>query len=249
MQTVVDDLLVNYEILGNKNKNTLLILHGWGRSLEDWKFVANRLSDNYRVILLDLPGFGQSLAPTNKLMDVYFYATFVEAFLKKLGVGKFYLAGHSFGGKVSIVIASSNPNVQRLFLIDSSGVEVKTTKTLIIIRIAKLFKKITHIVPIFPSPMKKSVKNFLSSKDYKQAGELQDTLTKVINQDVTKEAGKIKAKSVIIWGENDKEVPVTAARKLSITIPNSVIRIIWGAGHHPHLEAQDKFIKTLMEYL
>ena len=64
MQIAVGDILVNYEILGNKNKIPLLILHGWGRGSDSYVEVMEKLSNQgYQTVVPDLPGFGKSAPP------------------------------------------------------------------------------------------------------------------------------------------------------------------------------------------
>jgi len=63
MQAVINDILTEYNILGLKNNEDIIIIHGWGQSSRDWEYVAQTLSDKYRVVVLDLPGFGGSSLP------------------------------------------------------------------------------------------------------------------------------------------------------------------------------------------
>src|SRR5260370_37036210 len=94
MQIVVDGILTHYETLGDI-KPALVILHGWKRSLNEWLPVAKQLTDRFTIVLLDLPGFGQTPRP-NAAFSIYDYATFVEHFLEKHELKKITLLGHSF---------------------------------------------------------------------------------------------------------------------------------------------------------
>ena len=243
MQKVVDDIIANYEIIGENNKNTILILHGWRRNLNDWTNVGKALSNKYRVILLDLPGHGSTLS-ASRPFDTLEYANFVNKFLEKIGVNKAILIGHSLGGKIALVISSESKKVNKLIVVAASGLADKPVSTLIKISLAKILKKlplpqtiITHFVLI------------LASRDYKTAGDLLPSFKKIVNEKVDDYARRITIPTLIIWGENDKEVPISSAKKFRELIKNSHIRVVWGAGHHPHLEKPDKFLALLNEYL
>ena len=80
MQKVIGGQLLNYEALGTSKKN-LIILHGWGGSLQEWLPVAKRLEISYKVWLLDFPGFGGSPKPSTD-WSIYDYANLVADFIK-----------------------------------------------------------------------------------------------------------------------------------------------------------------------
>lgn len=245
MQIISDNILTNYTILGGKNKKNILFLHGWGRNFKDWLNIAQNLSKKYKVILLDLPGFGGTKIPPENTFDTYDYANFVSSFIKKIRLTKTTLIGHSFGGKISIVLAAKYPEFfEKLILVSASGVEEKTLYVKLRNRLFKSLK----LLP-FPQKIKSTISNILGSRDYKSVGIMRNSFIKIINQDVSKEAKKIKTPTLIIWGEKDKEVPVKWGKKLNQLIKKSYLRIIWGAGHFPQIEKTEKFESVLHEYL
>ena len=245
MQIVVNGLLANYEIINPSGKRSILILHGWGRNLIEWVSMAKLLPSEYRVILLDLPGFGNSSRPVNSDFDLLDYVSFVEEFLRKKGIKDTNLLGHSFGGKIAIVLASRSKIITNLFLISSSGISKPGTKVRAIAYLAKKIKRLIH--PFFPLP--KEAIYILGSKDYKKAGPLAKIFKNVVSTNVSDYAKNISKKTIIIWGENDPEVPVSSAKTLGKLIPDSRIRIVWGAKHNPHLEYPEKLASILRDYL
>lgn len=90
---------INYEILGQGND--ILLLHGWGASIESYRPVINTLSKNFRVIALDFPGFGNS-DPLKKAWCLSDFSEMVKQFLQKLNIEKPIIIGHSHGGRVII---------------------------------------------------------------------------------------------------------------------------------------------------
>src|SRR5579862_7722800 len=151
MQIVVDGLLTNYERLGNKAQK-LLILPGWMHSVDEWIPIGKQLSDKYEVILLDLPGFGKTQRP-EITYSIYAYADFVEHFLDKLEIKQTTLMGHSFGGRLGIILASKTTKVSNLILVDSPAVEKKNNATKLLITINKLL--ILPVKLFFPKKIEK----------------------------------------------------------------------------------------------
>jgi pimeloyl-ACP methyl ester carboxylesterase len=147
--------------------------------------------------------------------------------------------GHSFGGKTGVIVASKIP-LKKLILVDASGVESKTMLTQIKISFAKIFK-------LFP--FRNIILEKIASTDYKEAGELLPSFKKIVRQDVLEDAKKVSIPTVIIWGDKDTEVPVNASKIFRSLIKNSLIRIVWGSNHHPHIEKPEKFISLLNEIL
>ena len=107
---------------------TVLLLHGWGGSNVSMLGLMNKMQDNYRVIALDLWGFGKSQTP-NKETTIYDYAVWVVEFLDMLDITKAHIVGHSFGGRIGVILGSMFPEkVKTLTLIDSAGLATKKSK-------------------------------------------------------------------------------------------------------------------------
>ena len=234
MQKAIDGLLINYEIIGRRKK-PLLILHGWGNSLREWIPTARQLSSKYKVILVDLPGFGGSTKPDDS-WGIYEYGDFVEKLLLSLKVRRLILIGHSFGGRVGVLLAARKKLIEKLVLINAAGMETRSWKGNLTLLLAPLFRDLPQWI-----------KNWFGSVDYKNAGGLRQILVRIVNQDLTSEMTKINCPALIIWGEKDLVLPVSQAKKMKSLIKNSVLRIVWGAGHWPHLSKTREFVDVLEE--
>lgn len=107
-----------------KGDETIIMIHGLGSYLPAWKKNISELSKYYRVIAIDLPGYGKSSKlPHSGLMS--FYAGVIADFIQKLELGPVNLAGHSMGGQISMVLTLEKPElVKRLILVDPAGFEV-----------------------------------------------------------------------------------------------------------------------------
>ncbi len=214
----------------------IVFLHGWGCSKEIFEDLASRYSDKYRVITIDLPGFGESEEP-KKNVDSGFYVNVLQDLLSSINVSKPILVGHSFGGKISMLYASLY-DVSKLILIDSSGIKPNRGITYYIrISVYKALKKL-------------GIKLNLGSSDYKNASYImKGILSKVVNEDIQDEIEKITCETLIIWGENDTTTPIEDAYKLEELISDSAVVKIPNSYHYPFIENKEYFNIVLDSYL
>lgn len=124
-----------------------LILHGWGGNGDRWLSAMNLLKNNFQVMAIDLPGFGKSEAPQSTwgLDD---YAEFITNVADTLNWEKFYLLGHSFGGRIAIKLAIKRPQkIEKLILVGAAGLKHKfNLKTIFGKTLLFIYKKF----PLFP---------------------------------------------------------------------------------------------------
>ena len=236
--------MTNYQTFGEK-KEVLLILPGWGRSMAEWLPVAKSLSDKYKVIVLDLPGFGATALPKENA-GVFEYAEFVSRFLAKLRIGKCIILGHSFGGRPAIILASQGKLVEKLVLVDSGGVEGKSWYAMTMRILRLLF---SPVLAVLPSLARNRISSLVGSEDYKNSGQMRKIFVRIVNQDLRHLLPKIDVPTFIIWGDKDQVLPVSQAKIFKNGINDSKIRIVWGAGHDPHLQKPEQFIAILKDIL
>jgi pimeloyl-ACP methyl ester carboxylesterase len=207
--------------------------------------VAEQLSSKYKVVLLDLPGFGSSTQST-EVFDIQKYSEFIDEFINKLSLNHIILIGHSFGGKLSIKITSENSKIDKLFLISPSGIE---NKSLIVLIKTIIFKVLKVLLFWIPEHYKEKYILIFGSRDYVNAGTMRKTLKKIVNEKVTQFAININTPTIIIWGEKDTELNIKNAKLLKSLITNSTLRILWGVDHSPNISATERLSELLLEYL
>src|SRR3989304_5139739 len=173
--------------------------------------------------------------------DTYDYARIVEDFINKILPNKTTLIGHSFGGKIATVVASESKKIEKLILVNASGIDEKNRLTQLQIFFYKRIKIFLRLLP-------KRVFDKIHNRIYKQAGSQVESFKRIVVQDVNHEAQKIKVQTIIVWGDLDKEVTTYQAKRFRELISGSILRIVWGTGHHPHLEKPDKFYAVMDEY-
>jgi pimeloyl-ACP methyl ester carboxylesterase len=242
MQLVVDNILTNYEIIGEKNKKPLLILHGWQRSADEWIPAAKQLSEFYQVIILDLPGFGKTTKP-NSDFSIYEYATFVEHFLDKLELKKTILLGHSVGARIGIILGAKTERIEKLILVSPAGIERRKIFDKLKIGFFKLGKF------LLPSIAVDKLKANIGSDDYRLAGEMRGIFLKIINEDLSSLLPRIHTKTLIIWGSKDNVIPLWKIKQMKKEIPNVRLKVLWETGHFPHFERSKDFIEIIKENL
>ena len=105
---LVSDMELFYYVLGDKNKPTLIFLHGILAFTEIYKSFLKSLSDHFYIVGVDLPGHGRSSLPQNNY-DIYNMGEDVIKLTKKLNLNPFYLVGHSMGGLITLSICEKYP--------------------------------------------------------------------------------------------------------------------------------------------
>ncbi|NMC68348.1 MAG: alpha/beta hydrolase [Spirochaetales bacterium] len=245
-----------YYIRKGKGKKVLL-LHGWQSNSNSFKIVFEYLIKNFDVIAIDFPGFGNSPNPPLD-WGIYEYANIVYNFIKYHNFYPCSLIGHSFGGRVALILGSNFPEIiDKIILVDSAGIKPKRKiKYYYKIYRYKILKYFTKFYCKFFNKDFESlilrVKQKLKIKgslDYENSKELKNIFIKVVNQDLSKEAKKITKPTLIVWGENDKETPLYMAKKLNKYIKDSGIVLLENAGHYSFLEQFNKFISAVNYFL
>lgn len=208
-------------------EKSLIFLAGWNQSKKSFLGLVPFLFKNYKIYLLDLPGFGE--APFSpKLKDSFAYANYLYAWLKRKKISKPVLIGHSFGGKVAALVAGIKPQILKgLVLISPSGIpHPKFYYPLL-----PFLKKIPFISWLKP---------LFLSRDYQEAGNLLPLFKKIVKEDIRENLTKIEIPTLIIWGENDDELPLKDAYQMRSLIKNSFLKIIKNSGHFPFIDNPKK---------
>jgi len=249
---LINGLKINYKIAGQGP--AILILHGWGGSSDSWIQVQEILArEGFKIIVPDFPGFGKSKTPFEP-WGVKEYGNFVLNLTKILELQNFSLLGHSFGGRVAIKFSILYPEkIKSLILCDSAGIKQKWgLGEKLIFQISKIGNAIFTPTPLrrFKDKAKNLFYIFLRHRDYAKAdGTMRETIKKILTEDLLKDLPQIKIRTLIIWGESDKLVPVKYAHIFKEKIENSELKILPKIGHSPHLEVPEKLAKIIIQFL
>jgi len=232
---------INYVDYG-EGTNTLVFLHGWGQNIAMMKPIADPFCKEYRIIILDLPGFGESTEP-DSVWSLYDYVEMLHTFLEELKVTDPILLGHSFGGKISLLYGTKY-SVKKIVTFGSPykrEVQKISMKT----KVLKGLKK----VPVV-NKLEGFAKKHIGSTDYKNASPLmRAVLVNHVNLDISNQLNKIKAPTLLIWGTLDKEVPLEQAYELEKLISDAGVVEFPNCTHYAYLENLAGTINVLRNFL
>ncbi len=230
----------------------VVLLHGWGASSQSLAPLGGALADSHRVLAVDLPGFGWSRPPSSA-WGTSEYADHIARLMQQSGIDRAALVGHSFGGRIAIALAAGQPGrVSRLVLVASAGLRSRRgVGTSLRVATAKLAKRFFGL-PVWGRAGQRviaKVSGRLGSRDYRAAGHMRPTLVKVVNEDLTPVLAGIQAPTLILWGDQDREVPRSDMEIMAARIPRARLMVFAGAGHFPFLDAPEEFCGTVKEFL
>ena len=242
MQINIKNVNINYVRYGKEDAKTIVYLHGWGQNIAMMKPVADPFTDEYNVLIVDLPGYGDSEDPLYAWTVNDYVECFKEMF-EKLNIDKPILIGHSFGGKISLLYASKY-EVEKLVLF-GSPFKQEVTKVSLKLKILKGLKK----VPVV-NKLEGFAKKHIGSDDYKKASPLmREILVSTVNLDITEDVKKIKCPTLIVWGTNDEAVPVERAYELEKLIDDAGVIVYEGCTHYAYLERLNQTVNVLWNFL
>lgn len=241
---------LHYKILG-EGGGWVVMLHGWGGDHTHWLAVAEPLSRYCQVMLLDLPGFGQSPEPPSPWGTVD-YATEVARLLSSEACSPAILIGHSFGGRIALRLAVDYPHlVTSLILIGATGVKRKRKfKTRVKILLAKGLKLVGDGLGGGVQSLCEQVRERLGSPDWRNATPVMRAIaSRIINEDMTPLLPRVSSPTLLIWGQDDKETPLEMGKRLQQAIPNSTLVVIPQAGHFPHWEKRGEVLSHIWKFI
>lgn len=251
MEISINNKLLNYvdEGIGN---DTVILLHGWGANIATMLPISNLIKDRYRVVLLDLPGFGDSEKP-DTVYNSFDYANIVIKFMDKLEIKKATFIGHSFGGKISSIIASKHPElVDKMVLIDSAGLIPKRSLDYYIEVYRYKIGKWIYTNINFKNKEEKleEFRSKYGSDDYKETtGIMRKILVTVVNENIQPLLKDIKAETLLIWGENDDATPLYMGKIFEKEIPGSGLVVLKNSGHFSYIDDYTTFSAVINSFL
>lgn len=238
MRINIKDVNINYIQYGEGKD--ILLLHGWGQNIEMMKPIGDNFSDKFRITILDLPGFGNSSEPPTP-WNMTNYSDMLEEFIDRVGITKPIIIGHSFGGRLAIRYSANNP-IEKLVLFGAPCIRIQE-KLPLSVRILKTLKKL----PLM-NEFGEYMKQYIGSRDYKAASPImRQTLVDVVNEDLSGYAKKIEEPTLLIWGQNDTEAPVSDAKELERIMIDGALIVLPGT-HYAYLENLGRVVEILKNF-
>lgn len=233
----------------------LIILHGGSSGAQAWEKNIEVLSQRYTIYVPDLPGFGLS-APLKGPYYIAEMVTFVENFASALGLKRFYLMGHSFGGGLALHYTLKNPtHIRKLVLVSSLclGSEIAWwvrvfSSPFFCIGVGRtimgIFKGIKSIASFF-GPWE------IAEPITRTSIHLSRRMSNITEQTIVllSQLPDIVAPTLVVWGENDPIVPFAHAYSAGGLIPDCRVKVFSDCGHSVYRDRLDEFSNELRGFL
>ena len=248
---LTDGLEVTYKIAGLGPP--ILILHGWGSSSDSWSAILELLGQRgFQAIIPDLPGFGKTVAPQT-VWGVEEYAHFAGKFADSLGLQKFVLLGHSFGGQTAVHFAAHHPEKIAKLILFAPAIVRKNPgpKEFMLKYFAKLIGLLLYALPFedLRNNIRSALYMIIKRRDYvKTQGIMREVFQKVIRQDVSALCSSITAPTLLLWGDKDRATPLKDAHTIKEKISGAVLQVIAAQGHNLHFAMPDQLVKYIVNF-
>lgn len=251
---------LNYVALGEQGKPVLLYVHGLMGTWRNWIFNLLPFADRFRVIAVDLPGFGDSEMPIGEF-SIERYAETLKKFILELELGPVTLVGNSMGGQIATVFAKRTPELlEHLVLVDPAGF---STCTKLLRRLAPLaivlhlsmllMARMTRLIA-FNRWLAAAATKIVLFKPMRVSGEavlfllmglgkagFLPAIKTITSTPVAPYPGSVTSNTMIIWGRNDLLIPKKDAYRFASMIPHARLEILDRVGHIPMFETPDRF--------
>ena len=250
----------------------ILMVHGIGANMFAFRHLTRDLSAKHRIILVDLKGCGKSPKPCDGRYSVYDHARLICDVIKERDLRNLTIVGHSSGGSISLVTAlyllQHEPyRLKRLVLIDSVAYEQHLPLFVRLLRVPLIGQLSIHLVPArvqisvimkisVYDPTKVSSEMISGYVDsFQKPGarcaiiESARQLLATDRDEVIKTYGRISVPTLIIWGREDRLIPLSLGQKLNAAIPGSRIAILDECGHIPHEEKPEETARVIQSFL
>ena len=236
---------------GNPNAEPLVLVHGFGGDKDNWPIYARYFKHSHRVIIPDLPGFGDSDRDMDGDYTVAAQTRRLHEFTRALGIDKLHIAGNSMGGAVALDYALNYPeSVITLTLLCSAGVNGDTKSELeiraergespLVVSTMKEFEWLIRFIVHRPIPLPGVVKRVLFDRALERRAFLDrvfwSLFDEVRKRPFNDQLPRLAVPTLIVWGRHDRLIDVSCTEVLAARIPENRLVVFEDAGHIPMIE-------------
>ena len=260
----VDGVRLHVRDSGPRDAPALILLHGFGSSLQTWDGWVGRLSTTYRVVRLDLPGFGLTGAdPTGDYSDRR-GVQLLAGLMDRLGIRRASLVGNSLGGRLAWQFAVQDPQrVHRLVLISPDGFaspgfaygrkpSLPLTVRLLPFVLPRPMLRMS-LASAYGDPARLDAATLTRYRDLMLAPGVRRAMlarmAQVMLEDPVPLLGRIRAPTLVLWGEKDAMIPPGNAADYARAIPHARLVMLPGLGHVPFEEAPASSLPPVLRFL
>ena len=240
-----------YLVGGPEDGDVVVMVHGFGADKDHWSFYAPHLTDRYRLIAPDLPGFGENDLSADRDYSIAAQTARLIAFLDAMGIDRCHRGGNSMGGYIALQAALDHPNrLKSLTLLNNAGVAGANESELqqmagdganpLVMREFADVDRLMAFVAHRPRPIPTQFKKVMF-KDAKRREALLDSIFWAIAADslerpVNDRLSDVKTPTLVIWGRHDRLIDVSCVDAIKAGIPNCQAVILEDIGHLPMIE-------------
>jgi triacylglycerol lipase len=247
---------------GGSGSETIVLLHGFGADKDNFTRVAAWLTPHFRVIIPDLPGFGEARRDAGEPHDMVQQMENVRTLLAELGIGRVHLGGSSMGGFIISEFAARYPQqVSSLWLLDPAGTEVAFDVAIVaqyrrngemplLVRAPSDYQALLDVcmerIPYFPYCVKHQLAQ-RAAADFT----LHTQIMRDLQQAPKLEAQyrRIETPALIVWGKQDRVLNPRGATAMQALLPDSQVVLMEGIGHLPMVEAPRQAASDYLAFL
>ncbi len=263
----VEGLRLHYQEAGERDAPVIILIHGFTASTVVWSEVLMPIADaGFRVIAVDLPGFGFSAKPPDGDYTIEWHARLIMGLMDELGIQEAALVGNSYGGAIAAACALDYPSrVRRLVLVGAVvNDEVKKRPLLRLGRspvVGDLMSPLLlDFAPFVRSRMRRnriSVKEinnerFEAHHRHLRTSSTQRAALRMLRQwraeRISRDAHLIHQPTLLIWGEQDAEIPIRNGHYLHRAIPQARLIVFRQCGHLPQEEYPQDFAQLIVDF-
>lgn len=245
----VGDLSIHYYQGGPPDAPTILMLHGFGADKDNWLRFARHFTERYRVIAIDLPGFGDSSKPAASY-DVGTQVERVAAFTQALNIDRLHIVGNSMGGHISALYAARYPHrTLSLALLDNAGITSPQPSELmqrlqrgepnpLVVKSPEDFQRLLDFIFVQPPYLPEALKGYFAEQAIANSTHYDRVFAHLIDRYIPlePELPKIQAPTLIIWGAEDRALHVSSVEVMQPLLRKSSVVILPDTGHAPMIE-------------
>ena len=262
-QVPVDDFSIHYYEGGSQTAPTVLLIHGFGADKDNWLLFSRKLTDNYHVIALDLPGFGDSSKNPDASYDLDAQTERLAAFVKQLGLSQLNVVGNSMGGEIAALYAARYPQqVRSLALFANAGITSPKPSELqqilargepnpLLVSNVEDFNRLMEFVFVTPPPVPDAIKQHFAEKAIASRPLNQTIFDQLMNNPLQLEAelSKIQAPTLLLWGDQDRLLDVSSIEVMKPLLNKPSVVIMQDCGHAPMIERPEETLKHYEAFL
>jgi len=248
-RVTVGDLSIHYYQGGPSDGETILMIHGFGASKDNWLRFARYFTEGYQVIALDLPGFGDSSKPYASY-DVGTQVERLAAFTQALQIKKLHLIGSSMGGHISALYAARYPEqILSVALLGNAGVDSPQKSELIerlergepnplIVKTPQQFEQLLEFIFVEVPSMPERLKQALADRSVANSTHNERVFAQLVSRYIPLEPvlPKIQAPTLLLWGAQDRVLHVSSIEVMQPLLQRPSVVIMQDCGHAPMLE-------------